>query len=144
MTHHTLEPEVAGSLGPRTVMDTDVHPPAVTHLHYEVDGWLGDDLLESFPCFLISPQAALALRSAHVTGFADREAEITLGADVEGVVDLQLTNFRWLTPTGVPGVDDLAVDRSATLIVSDQVLEILHSFHLSNCDIEVWVADPAT
>lgn len=38
-----LEPEVAGGLGPNTVMDRSVHPPRVSHLHYVFDGWMGDD-----------------------------------------------------------------------------------------------------
>lgn len=46
MKFYSLEPEVAGSLGPGTVMDTAVHPPRVHKLHYESDGWSGDDILE--------------------------------------------------------------------------------------------------
>ncbi|MEM6568382.1 MAG: hypothetical protein AAF957_08220 [Planctomycetota bacterium] len=46
MSFHTLEPEVAGDLGPRTVADTSTHPPAVSRLHYEFAGWLADSLLE--------------------------------------------------------------------------------------------------
>lgn len=37
-----LEPEVSGGLGDDAIMDTGVHPPVVTRLHYEFDGWLGD------------------------------------------------------------------------------------------------------
>lgn len=49
-----LQPEVAGGLGAKTIMNTTVHPPSVSILEYEFDGWLGDDLLESFPCFVVS------------------------------------------------------------------------------------------
>ena len=47
-----VSPEVAGELGDGTVMDTAVHPPWVSRLHHRFQGWLGDDLLECFPCFL--------------------------------------------------------------------------------------------
>lgn len=43
-----IEPEVAGSLGKETELDSSVFPPHVKKLHYEFDGWLGDDILESF------------------------------------------------------------------------------------------------
>lgn len=65
-----LEPEVAGGLGPRTVMSKDADAPRVEHLHYEVEGWLGDDVLESTPCLLISPEAAAALEQPAVPACA--------------------------------------------------------------------------
>ncbi len=57
MTDHPrfqiLEPEVAGGWGANIIADTDCHPPRIEHLHYEFEGWLGDPIVESFPCFLI-------------------------------------------------------------------------------------------
>ena len=49
-----IEPEVAGGLGNETIIDKNYHPPIVKKLHYEFNGWLGDDILESFPCFIVS------------------------------------------------------------------------------------------
>jgi len=50
--YYTLSPEVAGGIGRNTVMMRTQHPPIVSHLHYELDGWLGDDLLEALPGFV--------------------------------------------------------------------------------------------
>ena len=36
MAFYSLEPEVAGELAEGTVMDTSVHPPIVTSVHYEL------------------------------------------------------------------------------------------------------------
>lgn len=47
--YYRLEPEVAGELGSGTVMDVSRHPPLVSHLQFKFQGWLGDDLLETFP-----------------------------------------------------------------------------------------------
>ncbi len=135
MSFHLLEPEVAGGLGARTVMDTASHPPVVTHLHYEVEGWLGDDLLESTPCFLISPAAAEALRATGVGGFDVAPAEVTVADDVAHVVDPRVTTFGWLKPNGQAGVDDIGVAPDASLVVSDRALEVLRRFHLDHCDI---------
>ena len=46
MNYHIVEPEVAGGVGPHTVMDRRAHPPVVTKLHYEFEVWLGDELLK--------------------------------------------------------------------------------------------------
>src|SRR6476660_8794270 len=64
-----LAPEVAGGWGERTVADTSTHPPRVTALHYQFDGWLGDELLESFPCYIVTRRLAHALTAAGLSGF---------------------------------------------------------------------------
>jgi hypothetical protein len=33
-------------------------------LHHRFEGWLGDELLETFPCFLVSSAMAAALEEA--------------------------------------------------------------------------------
>ncbi|MGW8329895.1 hypothetical protein ACWGLE_18570 [Streptomyces sp. NPDC055897] len=50
---YRLTPEVAGGFGSRTDLDSTVHPPYVMRLHYEVADWLGDCLVQTFPCFLV-------------------------------------------------------------------------------------------
>ena len=54
MAQYLIEPEVPGGLGDKTQGDFSKHPPVIEHLHFQFEGWLGDDLLESFPCFLVS------------------------------------------------------------------------------------------
>ena len=52
MKYYILEPEVAGGFGENTIMDPTSRPPRVTRFHYEFDGWLGDELLETVACFI--------------------------------------------------------------------------------------------
>ncbi|MFY9952572.1 MAG: hypothetical protein WAK54_05070, partial [Bradyrhizobium sp.] len=68
MEYFFVEPEVAGGLGPLTVMDTTTHPPIVSKLHYHFDGWLGNVLLETFPCFIVTDGARQALQAIGATG----------------------------------------------------------------------------
>jgi len=68
MKYYYIEPEVAGGLGNDTVMNRSVHPPVVTKLHYQFDGWLGDVLLESSPCFIVTELAKQKLQDARLTG----------------------------------------------------------------------------
>ncbi len=52
--YFVLEPEVAGQLGEQTVMDRSTHPPTIEKLHFVFDGWLGDDIVATFPSFWVS------------------------------------------------------------------------------------------
>ena len=62
MQYVYIEPEVAGGLGDHTVMDRSVHPPIVSKLHYQMEGWLGDALLESFPVFIVISASFMGFR----------------------------------------------------------------------------------
>ena len=53
--HYVVEPGGCQADGVRTQSSTR-HPgrvAAVHKLHYEFEGWLGDELLESTPCFIV-------------------------------------------------------------------------------------------
>ena len=138
MRFFLLEPEVAGGLSEHSEADVSVHPPVVKRLHYEVAGWQGDDLLESFPCFVISPEAAAALEAADMRSFTFADALMTLLPGTEDLIDHRVLTFRWLQPTGQPGVDDIAVDEKANLIVSEAAWNILQTFHITDYEISEW------
>jgi len=78
VSRYVIEPEVAGRLGGRTVLDTSVQPSVVSHLHYVIDGWLGSQRLESFQCFIASDSFVAAIRDAALTGFTIADAEVEL------------------------------------------------------------------
>lgn len=141
MDYFALEPEVAGELGEHTVMDTSVHPPVVTRLHYEIGyGWGGDELLESFPCYIVTETIADRLISASLSGFRVEDAEVTLTEDaVEEHVGEVVPRFRWLAVTGRPGIDDLGITDKAQIVVSARALDILRTGQLERCDLERYV-----
>lgn len=68
MSYFYIEPEVAGTLGEKSVYDRRVHPPRVEKLDYEFDTWPEDGLIETFPCLISGVSAADALKSGRVTG----------------------------------------------------------------------------
>jgi hypothetical protein len=49
----------------------------VRKLHYVFDGWGGDALLESFPCFIVTVEARRKLQSNRLTGIRFDEVEVT-------------------------------------------------------------------
>src|SRR4051812_22164191 len=107
MPFFVLEPEVAGGWGRNTVADTRTHPPAVNHLHYEFYGWLGDALLESFPCFLVSEPLGEGLENVGLSGFRLAGVEVTNADQFHADGGSQaLPTFRWLQVVGQPGRDD--------------------------------------
>ena len=106
MNYFVLEPEVAGSLGPHTVMDRNSHPPVVAHLHYEFDGWLGDAIVESFPCFLVTEELWKRLSQAGALGALEAAAEVSTSSQFFEVnPTVELPKYVWLQVTGRAGVD---------------------------------------
>ncbi len=142
MKFYTLAPDVAGGLGEHTEMDTTVHPPRVSKLHYELSTWPGDDLVESFPCFLISSALGNGVRTSGLTGFELAPVKVTLSPEAAEALDgHEVLGFQWLQITGKLAVDDFGQTPDATLVVSERALEyLLRKGSLENCDIEVYPA----
>jgi hypothetical protein len=136
MSYHILAPEVAGGMGPGTVLDSSVHPPSVSKLEYEFFGWFGDELLESFPCFIVSDRLGEALRNASLSGFILDEVVITLSEQFNELhPNIVLPQFFWLRVFGRAGTEDIGVTRDARLVVSERALQIMRNFSLEHCEI---------
>lgn len=139
MPFYSLEPEVAGELGSETVMDPGQYPPSVQELHYSFSGWPEDDILETFPCFVITRPLADAIRDAKLTGWLLDDLRVTRASQfIELYPDSELPPFAWLKVVGHPGHDDFGIGADHRLVVSQRCLEVLQSFSLANCDVEEW------
>ncbi|MEZ5958508.1 MAG: hypothetical protein R3C27_15000 [Hyphomonadaceae bacterium] len=140
MTEHCyIEPEVAGGLGKRTVIDTSVHPPVVSKLHYEMDGWLGDSILESFPSFIVTEALKEALEQLGASGMSFDEAEVTTSGQFRALHPRQtLPKFVWLKVQGTAGVDDLALADDGRLVVSARALEVMQKHGADNAVVEAF------
>ena len=135
-----VEPEVAGGLGTRTLMDRSVHPPVVTRLHYELSGWLGDAIIESFPCFVVTNEARQLLQSSRVGGVEFNDVEISASAQFQELhPQRQLPEFVWMRVHGEAGRDDCGIASDARLVVSERVLEILSSLGVSHAVISEFI-----
>ncbi len=132
-----IEPEVAGGLGDHTVMNSDSHPPVVQRLHYRFDGWLGDVLVESFPCFIVTAEAADALIALGVTGAEFGPVEVTKSDTFEDMHPArELPRFTWLRPRGTAGESDFGAAPDGRLVVSKRGLEALQPLGVANALIE--------
>lgn len=137
MSHHFIEPEVAGELGENSILDASVHPPKVDKLHYKFSDWFGDVILESFPCFIVTKDAAIALRGAGVTGVRYSDVEVSASDDFRAMYPgRELPNFEWLEVMGSAGVNDFGIASDFRLVVSEKAIAILKSLGLSNALVE--------
>jgi hypothetical protein len=131
-----VSPEVAGELGEHTDMNTTVHPPKVYRLHYQFQGWLGDDLLEAFPCFLVSRRLAEAIKNSDLTGWRLGNAELTRSPEFEEMYpDRDLPEFLWLQVDYAPAAD-ISISADGRLDVSERALELLRRFSIENAVVE--------
>ena len=140
MRFYVIEPEVAGGWGENTIVaDSSVHPPRVTKLHYKFDGWLGDVLLESFPCYIVTEAAKENIKAMAATGVKFDEVEISTSDEFDDVSPgLQLPRFAWLQVAGKAGQDDFGIAPAPDfrLVISQRVLDLLKSMGVSNASIK--------
>ena len=137
MKYYRIEPEVAGGLGEGTVMSRDIQPPIVTKLHCQFDGWLGDVLLESFPCFIVTEETAKKLQALALTGAAYDDVQVTKSEEFEDLYpNWVLPAFIWLQVTGKAGADDYGLSEDFRLVVSDRALELFNLSGIPNAIVE--------
>jgi len=137
MKFYKIEPEVPGGFGNNAIINYRDHPPRVKKLHIEFDGWLEDDILESFPCYIITERLKKELEKTSISGCEFDEVEISKSNEFKNLFPkTRLPKFVWLKVNGKPGKDDLGLLYPARLVVSGRVLNVLRSFNLNHCDIE--------
>jgi hypothetical protein len=132
-----IEPEVAGGLGDGTIMDASYHPPIVSKLEYKFEGWLGDELLESFPCFIVTAALSALVIKSNLSGFTLEPVHICTSDDFdEAYPNKILPKFSWLKVNGIAGIDDFGLADDHRLVVSGTALDVLRCAQLDNADIE--------
>ena len=134
--HYSLYPEVAGGFGDNVIYDPETQH--VEHLHYEFDGWLGDDILQTSPCcYIVSERLKQAIGEVAMTGFAFADVEISTSEQFQELyADREIPEFSWLKICGRAGVDDFGISSDNCLVVSERALKAMQDVaNLENCDI---------
>jgi hypothetical protein len=109
----------------------------VSRLHHRFEGWLGDDLLETFPCFLVSSALGAALEEARLVGFSLDAVEVSVSPEfLELSSGHPLPEFRWLKIAGEDRNADFRLTSDFRLEISNRALEILKKFKLAHAVIE--------
>ena len=126
-----LEPQVAGEFGPATVFDHRQHPPTVTDVEYVLDHPDTDDLIESFPVYLVSDRLTARLLDFPGLGF---EAVVVRPGDnyLELFGDAPHKPYVRLLLDGSP---DAWLGEDLVLCVSDRLMEVLRESDLRRGDV---------
>lgn len=138
-----VDPEVAGQIGAGSQLDTSVHPPKVDYLVYAVENWSGDDIVQTFPCTLVTPRLAKALESAGLSGARAINTGVRVVCDSDSKIPRgEKPDFWRLNVTGSLGQDDFALTSDARLVVSGRALEFLRGFSCAGSVIEPFKVTP--
>ena len=152
MDLYMLEPEVAGEIGENTVYDNfyDVRykgdKPEISKLHFIFSGWLGDDIVESTPCFIVTDRLKTEIEKSGLTGCEFQDVEISLSDEfIQMYPDRDIPQFKRLIPKGSVVVEgetyatwsgeDINFSDKSYLVVSERALNRLKQFNLDNCDL---------
>lgn len=137
MIEYVIKPEVAGGLGSLSKIDKSTHPPFVTRLHYEFSGWMGDDIVETFPTFIVTDALFGAIESSRLSGVEFDDVIVTKDRQFEQLfpdVASSLPRWYWLRPVGRTHTSDFSQDDAGRLIVSEKALELLQGFNINNAE----------
>ncbi|WP_312070549.1 hypothetical protein [Anaerotignum propionicum] len=147
-----LESEVAGELGEETSYQNFSNvrlkgeTPIVNKLHFHFSGWLGDELLEATPCFIVTEELAISIKKSNLSGYRFEDVLITVSDEFkEMYVNRELPQFKRFVPTGTIYVEDgtykewsgedICISQKSYLVVSDKALAVLQAHKITSCDI---------
>lgn len=132
-----VEPEVAGGMGDKTVLDASSHPPLVHRLHYQFDGWLGDDILETFPCYIVTERLKQGIEGHDLTGVIFDNVIVSRTKTFDKLYPgILLPEFYWLKVIGIPRKDDFSISEDYRMVISDEAFTLLKNFNISNANLE--------
>ena len=140
MGFYKLDPEVAGGWGSNTEFTRVSGEPLQVHkLHYQFDGWLGDALLESNACFIVTDELAAEIQNQKLSGYELKPVDISTSETFQELYpNRKIPLFKWLHINGKARVDDFGMDFDGRLVVSNHALNVLQTKQLSNCDVSVF------
>jgi hypothetical protein len=120
---------VFGQMGPKTEMDSTVHPPIVQKLHCLLDSIPKSELWRVFPCIIVGLDLAENLRRSGCSGFNIREAIFDPGdafLHIHGKAT-RVPELHWCLITGTAYTDDLGLAEGSKLIVSERVKRLIET-----------------
>jgi hypothetical protein len=135
-SYYLLIPAVYGTLGPRTLLDTSVHPPVVLKLDCLLDLVPADDLFATFPCFFATERLGNALIDSRMSGvkFGRVRARVSEAFQPKRSRVKTLAILR-LHVSGRPREHDFGLESNKYLVVSQAALDIARTFTLADCTV---------
>ncbi|WP_206743172.1 hypothetical protein, partial [Chryseobacterium sp. Leaf394] len=112
----------------------------VSKLHIKLEDWLGDDLMECYPCYLITENLKENLKNQTFTGYMIEDVEISMGEYFFNNynVNKSIPKFYWLKINGDENKTDLYIGKEKKLFCSEKLLNFL----TSNCVLNYLKINP--
>ena len=155
MNYYIIEPEVVGEIGEKTTYSNYneiIHKkdrPIISHLHIIFDGWLGDELLEVTPCFMVSERLMNEMISLGFSGCKFESLEMSFSNLFYDLYpNRKVPIFYRLLPQKIISIEDdlntnstledVMMSRKQYLIVSDRLKTYLFEHHyIENADCTI-------
>ncbi|MDR3668690.1 MAG: hypothetical protein P4L35_17755 [Ignavibacteriaceae bacterium] len=103
-----IKPEVAGGFGEEVKLDVTARPLKVYELHYEFKEWACNDILTTFPCFIVTERLKEAILKADGTGVVFDYGKINTSYEFRQLFPkFVLPPFHRMKILGKAGEDDL-------------------------------------
>ena len=96
MKYIKIEPEVIVGLGEDTKINKSNYPPIVNYLHINLEDWLGDDLMENFPVFIITEYLKSSLETTRFSGYTIKDLKLTFDEYFESNYQLEKKSSNFL------------------------------------------------
>lgn len=143
MKYYLLKPEVAGEIGNNSnLVYEDGKIKEVPFLEYRFIGWLGDELLTTHPCFIVTKELKKDIVNANLKGMVFGDVSITFSDEFHEAFDIVcLPEFVRIIcnksyENNINNLkDDFYTNKYHELIVSEKALRVIKCHQINNCTI---------
>ena len=147
MNYYLLYPEVAGELGDGSeVVYEDGQIKEVIFLEYNFMGWLGDELLTTHPCFIVTESLQNDIILNGLTGVKFNNIAMTFSNEFRDMCgNRKVPKFvqmicNDLYESNVENLQkDFYLNKYKDIIVSEKALSVLRQHKIDMCDIEKYI-----
>ena len=147
MNYYLLYPEVAGELGDGSeVVYEDGQIKEVIFLEYNFMGWLGDELLTTHPCFIVTESLQNDIILNGLTGVKLNNIAMTFSNEFRDMCgNRKVPKFvqmicNDLYESNVENLQkDFYLNKYKDIIVSEKALSVLRQHKIDMCDIEKYI-----
>ena len=144
MKYYRLDPEVAGGLGEGSeLLYENGRLKEVVFLEYECTGWLGDELLTTHPCFIVTESLQSDIVNAGLRGMRFERMNMTFsdeweerGGHVQMPAFVRLCCDGFYEDHAEAPDKDFYLGKYHELIVSERALRVLQKHQIAHCGVE--------
>lgn len=150
MKRYLLNPELPGGFGDEVILSHEKEKNGhfkVDFLHLVLDGWLGDDILECTPCFVITEALEKEMKKNEITGYKIAPLQVDISDTFHELQpETNIPHFLRMIPVGdviTNGIKceiiddyDICWNQQNQLVISEKMYSILKKHSITYCDVE--------